>query len=161
MAGTLVFVPVIAEQAAALAAGTPLGPVDCFRVTGELLETVGLGPGDDEDAERACLLLASVHALATSGRRLVLVAEVQPASLVANPDERHNGGARLAGLVPRQVQCFFADDPADPLPGRVAQRVAGRTVDEAWDDEGVQELLATHDLLWHGAEELARLGQDG
>lgn len=161
MVGQLVFVPVSGEQARALAEGGSLpGPLDAFATTSALLAALDYTPDMAEDAEYAALVLASVHGLARHQQRLVLVAEV-PANLVGEwPDERDNGGVQLSQLSRRAVQSFFTDEASTDVADAVAA-ASGLSIDQVWETDQVQALLAEHDLLWHSVEELGRIGQDG
>jgi len=155
-----VFVPCSREQARALGRGEPLGRCRAHALTPELYQTLGMAPGDDEDAEYAAMVLASVSALAHHGERLVLVAEV-PAATVGEGEDPANGEVELSGLSPRAVQCFFTEQRPQPLADAAAGAVRGLGLDEAWEAEQVQQLLREGDMLWHSVEELGRLGEDG
>lgn len=153
MSNTLIFVPVSQTQAAALLADGFLPERQAFTVTPQLVEMLEYGPDQQEDAEYAAMVIASVAGLSTFGHRLVLVAEVPQESLglAADPE---NGEMLVGRLDRQQVVAFFADDPAVDV-SAAAQEAAGLGIDDAWNQQAVVELLATSDLLWHGAEELA------
>ena len=153
MAGTLVFVPAGPDQARSLVAGDVLTDVAAFSVTDDMLDTVGLTRADDEDAERACLLLASIAGLAAHGVRLVLVADV--ATAVPGGPDQHNGGVTVARLSLSQVESFFTDAQDNPLVVTGAAACSGQSLDDAWELEPVQALLRGADPLWNAAEELA------
>lgn len=156
----MVFVPTTPAQARALWQGEVLRQVQAFAVTPQLLDTLDMGPKDAEDAEYACLVLASVWGLATHGTRLVLVAQADD-HLVEAGGESHNGGIRLTSLGKRQVESFFTDEDRQPLADAARTAVAGKDLDDAWEDDAVQQLVRRADLLWHSVEELAHLGSDG
>lgn len=159
MSGVLVFVPSSPERARALFDGEPFPACQAFAVTPPLLRTLDLTPADEEDAEFACMVLASVWGLARYGTRLVLVAEV-PANQLTDGDETDNGGVRLTGLTRAHVQSFFTDEAGQPLAPAAAARVQGLGLDEAWETDEVQDLVHRTSLLWHSVEELAVLGKD-
>ncbi|MEL4357567.1 MULTISPECIES: DUF6912 family protein [unclassified Luteococcus] len=159
MTGVLVFVPVAPGQAASLLRDGSLPGCQAFSVTPALRETLGHGPAEAEDSEYACLVLASVHGLATHGRRLVLVAEVAPAT-VKPGEETENGGVRLTGLARSSVRSFFTDEDPQPLAEAAATAIRGMGLDQAWETEQVQALVRGADLLWHAVEELPILGED-
>lgn len=151
----LVCVPVTAEQAGLVAEGrTVPGPLQVFTVTTDLLDTFGLQPGDDEQAEFATLLLAGLWSLREYGSRLVLVAKVDPASL-NDGAEQANGGHRLSELPAAAVEAWFADEPTVPV-APVVEAIAGLTLDEAWETPEVHDLHARYDLLWHSVVELRK-----
>lgn len=156
---TLVFVPTSTEQARALWQGTDLtGPVPAFATTRSLLDALDYSADMAEDAEYAALVLASVDGLCRFGERVVLVAEVSDRKVAENPDELDNGGVLLAGLGKAEVQSFFTDaEGTDIADARAAAREL--TIDQVWETDQVQALLAHSDLLWHSAEELATIGQ--
>lgn len=156
---TLVFVPTSTEQAQQLWQGTPpAAPIRAFSTTPALLAALDYTAEMAEDAEYAAMVLASVDGLCRHGERVVLVAEVPEGDVAENPDELDNGGVLLAGLSKAAVQSFFTDDPATEL---ADARAAARdlTIDQVWETEQVQALLAQSDLLWHSVEELAAIGQ--
>lgn len=152
-ARVLVFVPVSDQQAALIASGdTVPGPLQGFTVNEALLEMFGLTTADDERADFACLLVASIWGLINHGRRLVLTAQIDP-ELLLEGDAAADGGCRLTALPHDRVEAWFADDESAPA-SEVAELVAGLDLDEAWEHPGVAALLAEHDLMWHSVVEL-------
>ncbi|RLP11707.1 hypothetical protein [Propionibacterium australiense] len=152
----IVLVPVDEAQARRLGVEHQVlsGPLAVFVANQALCRTFELLPGGEE-AELAALQVASVSALARTGRRLVLAAQLPVAMIGEAIDEAEvaNGAASLARLAPDRVQAFFADD--DRVDATVAaQSASGLGVDEAWGLTAVQELLA-EPLLWHDISELA------
>ena len=154
----LVFVPISADDAPRAASGTLAGPLTAYAVTRELVGALGYGDDMAEDAEYAALVLASVAGLTRHGQRLVLVADVAP-DLVSAGDDPANGEVRLARLEPRWIVSWFTDEPSVDVTDAAAA-AAGLDLDTAWDAAAVQELVASHELLWHGPAELAALGED-
>lgn len=151
----LVCVPVGPEEAAQVAAGrTVTGPLQVFTVTAQLLDTFGLQPADDEEAEYAALLLAGLWSLREHGRRLVLIAMV-PADQLSDGPETANGGRLLAELLAPSVEAWFSDDVGAPV-AQVAAAIAGFDLDQAWEHPGVQSLHINHALLWHSVVELEK-----
>lgn len=124
------------------------------RVTPQLLEALGYSPEQGEDAEYAALVLASVAALARYGRRLVLVAEVDPA-LVSQGRDPDNGACVVSSVPVGAITCWFSeDDRVDP--SAAAAACHGLDIDTAWGFDEVQELLSGADLMWNDVEEYRR-----
>lgn len=154
----LVFLPTDARGARRLRSegGTNL---QAFAVTPQLRAVLDLSASDEEEAERAAMVIGSVWGLAQFGRRLVLVAEV-PASMLAPNDEAGNGGVTLIRLDPSWITAWFSDED-DAVAGDAARQVAGMVIDDAWNDVTVQSLLAYHELSWHDiTEELPAASSD-
>lgn len=151
----LVCVPVTAEQTGMVAERrTVPGPLQVFTVTPDLMDTFGLAPGAEEEAEFASLLLAGLWSLREHGHRLVLIAKVDPAGLRPGP-EQANGGQLLTELPAAAVEAWFDDEAATPVAG-VVDAIRGMTFDEAWEAPGVTHLHAQYDLLWHSVVELRK-----
>jgi hypothetical protein len=146
---TVVLVPVSRDQLSELRQAPLPGTLRGFAVTPALLDTFGLGEGDDEEADRTALLLAGLSALLSYGRRLALVAET---ATTDNGDPF--GEVTLAGLAWSDVSAIFADAAeAESLVRTTAEAVSGLDLDAAWDTDEVQALMTEHDLLWYGPEE--------
>lgn len=165
----LVMVPVDSEQATRLWQGAELEDVQAFTANARLRQTVGIDDAQHqksqgEDAEYACLVLASIWGLATHGRRLVLAAEL-PGALLAEGEEADNGGVLVTRLPRRAVTSFFTDQPAgssgggDSLVEKARGACQGMDLDDAWETDEVQALVQGSDLLWHSVDELATLDQ--
>ena len=148
------FIPIAHEELAAIDGTVQLTDRKAHRVTPELLSSLGYTPGQQEDAEYAALVLASVAALAAYGERLVLVAEVE-ASLVRSGDNPANGDCLVAQVAPEAMTCWFSEAPASTFPPP-QQPAQGLDVDTAWGFEEVQGLLHESDLLWNDVEEYRR-----
>lgn len=146
----LVFLPTDARGAHRLRSegGTSL---QGFAVTSQLRSVLDLSASDEEQAERAAMVIGSVWGLARFGRRLVLVAEV-PATVLTASDEVDNGGVTLTRLDPSWITAWFADED-DAVAAEAARAVAGMVIDDAWSDVAVQSLLAYHELSWHDITE--------
>ena len=148
----IVMVPVSAEQLARLAAGEILsGPLMGIAPTGELASTFGVEPG--EQAEAAALQLADVLGLTgpyLGGTRRVVVAQLVGRP---NPDDAANGLVVIDGLASGDVTAFFTG-PGDPA---AAGQAGGLNIDDAWEQPGVQNLLATEPLGWHDLSELVQV----
>ena len=105
---SLVFVALYWADAVALRSGADLGPRTGCAPTEELARR--LGPdADREEVEYAALHQAGEYAPATTARRLVLAADVEPAQLAGAGDGW--GGVTVAGLRWSQVSALFADEP--------------------------------------------------
>ena len=119
-----------------------------------MLEELGFEPGQEEDAEYATLVLASVAALASHGERLVLVAEVD-SSFISPGDDAVNGACVVSRVPQAAMTCWFGDaDEVDS--GDAAAAAKGLDIDIAWEMDEVQALLHGHDLLWNDVEEYRR-----
>ena len=158
----LTFVPVSRDEAVSLAAGAPLpAPRTGFAATDALVTAQGLAADREEEAEYAAMVLASVWGLVHHGERVVLVAELPPELIgAAGPDEveADNGAVSIASIPPGSVVSWFADEPdAAAAVAAGAEAARGLPIDEAWNLSPVEALVTGHDLLWHGAEELAAL----
>ncbi len=157
MGHDLVFVPVTAEEAQAIVDGATLaGPRPGFAATPELVDTFGLRPDEDEEAEHSAVLLASLAGLIATGRRLVVVAEGVGVSPAEDPAARANGGVVVGDLPSSRCTAWFGDETDEPTRSAVAVAAAlveGLDLDPAWALPEVQSLLARHDLLWHGMAE--------
>ncbi|MDO5736552.1 MAG: hypothetical protein Q4P15_08760 [Propionibacteriaceae bacterium] len=150
----LVFVPVARTELDSIQGETQLRDRPAHRVTPELLDELGFEPGQEEDAEYATLVLASVAALATHGERLVLVAEVD-SSFIAPGDDLVNGACVVSRVPQTAMTCWFSDaDEVDS--GDAAAAAKGLEIDIAWEMDEVQALLHGHDLLWNDVEEYRR-----
>ena len=154
MTKELVFIPIARDELAAIDGSVLLTGRAAHHVTPELLAALEYTAGQEEDAEYAALVLASVAALTRFGERLVLVAEVD-ASLIASGDDPENGACVLTRVAPEAMTCWFSEAPGvDPSAAAVAVR--GLDIDTAWGFDEVQELLHESDLLWNDVEEYRR-----
>lgn len=150
---TVVLVPVSVEQLSGLRAAPLTGPVAGFAVTPGLLDTFGLSDADEEEADRTALLLAGLSSLISYGKRLALVVDA-----VAVDDRHPLGEVSLQGVAWGGVSAIFADSPeAATAVSAAAEAVSGLDLDVAWDVDAVHVLMAEHDLLWFGPEELDTL----
>jgi len=150
---TVVLVPVSVEQLSGLR-GAPLpGPAIGFAVTPGLRDTFGLNDADDEEADRTALLLAGLSSLMAHGKRLALVVDA-----VAVDDSDAFGEVTLGGVAWGDVSAIFADAPqAATAVSEAARAVVGLDLDAAWDTDAARALMAEHDLLWYGPEEVDAL----
>jgi hypothetical protein len=150
---TVVLVPIAVEQLSGLRAAPLAGPVAGFAVTPGLLDTFGLSDADEEEADRTALLLAGLSSLISYGRRLVVVIDA-----AAVDDGDPFGGVTQRGVAWGGVSAIFADSPeAATAVSDAAEAVSGLELDVAWDVDAVHVLMAEHDLLWFGPEELDTL----
>ena len=154
MSKELVFIPIARDELAAIDGSVQLTDRAAHHVTPELLVALGYRVGQEEDAEYAALMIASVAALTRFGERLVLVAEVND-SLIMNGDDLENGACILTRVAPEAMTCWFSEAPGvDASAAAVAVR--GLDIDTAWGFDEVQELLRESDLLWNDVEEYRR-----
>lgn len=150
----LVFVPLAAAELQGWAGNGQFAPSEAFAVTPSLQRAFGFSAADDEDAEHTALHVAGLAALLRTGRRLVAVAE-SPARAVTGSEF---GEVEVAALPWTSVNALFADDPAGAAAATGIDS-AGSALADAWDDPGVADLLASHELLWHGPSEWAVLAR--
>lgn len=149
----LVFIPIAAEELAAITGDVQLVNREAYTVTPELLSAQELRTDQVEEAEFAALVLASVTSLSRFGQRLVLVAEVPPADVVPGPDAA-NGGCTVASVSQNSLTCWFSDAPGLDVTAAAAS-ARGLDLDTAWERPQVQELIQ-HDLLWNDVQEFKR-----
>ena len=148
----LIFRPVSEQELCQLAQGRVLtGPA--WAATPSFRDAFGLGPFDDEDAERTALHIAALAGLIQYGRRLVVVAEAPARD--AGTDFGAVGVDRLAF---EHVTALFTEDAAaQPLADATRSAIAQLGVEDAWDHAAHGALLAEADLLWYGPDEWAAL----
>ena len=150
----LVFIPVAADELGVLKGDPAVADRVAYAVTPELLAELGYDEAESEDAEYAALVLASVAGLAAHGERLVVVAQVD-GSLVRAGEDAANGEVLLTGCPPSAMTAWFSEEPG--VDYRDAAAIAkGMTIDQAWEQPQVQELLNHHDLLWNDVVEYGR-----
>ena len=154
MTKELVFIPVSRDELAAIDGSVRLTGRAAHRVTPELLAALEYTVGQEEDAEYAALVLASVAALTRFGERLVLVAEVD-VSLISGGDDPENGACFLTRIAPEAMTCWFSEAPGVDA-SAAAAAVRGLDIDTAWGFDEVQELLRESALLWNDVEEYRR-----
>lgn len=154
MTRELVFIPIARDELAAIDGSVPLIDRAAYRVTPELLAALDYEAGQEEDAEYAALVLASVAALTRFGERLVLVAEVED-SVVRDGDDLVNGACVVSRVAPETMTCWFSEAPGVDT-SLAAAAARGLDIDTAWGFDEVQELLRESDLLWNDVEEYRR-----
>lgn len=147
----LVFLPIAAEELDLLGEGPGAGQRVAYTVTPELLDELGYDEADSEDAEYAALVLASVAALTRYGQRWVIVAEVDP-GLVQPGDDPANGEVLLSQCPRAAMTAWFCEEPGVDV-ADAAAIAQGLSIDQAWEQPQVQELLSSHDLLWNDVVE--------
>lgn len=135
---------------------TPTGQVEAgtvqgFAPTPALYEAFDLTGEQEEEADYAALVLASVQALADHGARTVIALAVDDGQ-VADRAPGHNGEVSVSDVRPAQVTSWFADAPGVDVAAAAAE-AAGHDLDDAWEGEQVQQLLREHALLWHTPQE--------
>ena len=148
--GVMVCIPANRELARELLVNGSSEQLAAFAPTQQLYQTFDLAPNQDEDAEFAATLIASVTALTQFGERVVLVAEVT--GYVTNPATEENGGVFIPGVRPNQIAAWFVDETPE-VAQKAAKAATGMSIDEAWEVAEVAELLANHDLCWHDPSE--------
>ena len=152
MSRVLVCIPVPAEGTA----GHLAGPVQGFSANASLREVLGIAepePGSSakaadelrEEAEYGALVIASVWGLTQFGVRLVVTAEVDSAQISAGEEPEH-GGVLVSDVGSQQVIAVFGDDD-ETAAAQAAGQVRGDSIDQAWANAAVADLL-THELLW-------------
>ncbi|MDO5676659.1 MAG: hypothetical protein Q4G35_04020 [Propionibacteriaceae bacterium] len=143
----LVFIPVASDELGMFAGKPPVVDRTAYAVTPELLRELEYGEDEIEDAEHAAMVLASVAGLATHGERVVVVAEVDSAHVSPGVDPL-NGQIVLAQCPPSAMISWFSEEPGVDV-ADAAAIAKGLTIDQAWAQPQVQELLENHDLLWN------------
>ncbi|MDO5092956.1 MAG: hypothetical protein Q4D79_05965 [Propionibacteriaceae bacterium] len=154
MAKELIFIPIARSELGAIDGSLSLTQRSAHRVTSELLAALEYSPEQQEDAEYAALVLASVAALAAFGERLVLVAEVD-STFITPGDDLPNGACIVAKVRPQNMTCWFSEAPGVDSSGAAAA-AHGLDIDTAWGFDEVQDLLRESDLLWNDVEEYRR-----
>ena len=148
------FIPIARDELAAISGSVQLADRAAHHVTPELLAALDYRVGQEEEAEYAALVIASVASLTRFGERVVLVAEVDD-SLIINGDDLENGACILTRVFPEAMTCWFSEAPGvDASAAAIAVR--GLDIDTAWGFDEVQELLHESDLLWNDVEEYRR-----
>ncbi len=145
----LVFVPL---DPAGLAqwAQSGIRDVTGFAATPSFLDTFDLPVADSEDADLTLLELAGIEGLLRHGRRLVAVGQfaadgIEPAEF---------GAVAADGVSWESIESLFADDPVGAQAATVVHaNLPESTLEAAWEDEAVTDLLRTTELLWHGPSE--------
>lgn len=141
------FIPIASTELGMLSGNPPLTQRPAYTVTPELLAELEYRPDEMEDAEHAAMVLASVAGLAAHGERVVLVAEVDAEQLRPGPDP-DNGEVLLTRCPPSAMIAWFAEEPGADVADAAAIS-KGLTIDQAWAQPQVQELLGNHQLLWN------------
>lgn len=145
----MVFIPVRADEARALRAGEPLKAGSAYAATEALRATFDYGADEDEDANFAAQVFASLRCLVDGFDRCLLAAEsaVVPVATgestfgeVAPPDVRW-----------RDVRAIFIGESGSAT---YAESARGRTLSDLWADDATHTFLADHDLLWFDPTEL-------
>lgn len=136
----MVFVPLAADELRTLSAGS-LAPAEAYAATPGLLAAYGFGPGEDEEADHAAQVLASLACVRRGLPRLVAAAEV--AALPPATGDSASGGVRPGPIAWRDVQALFVDDP-DDLPATAALEAAAA---------GDLAAIESHPLLWFAPSE--------
>ncbi|MFD0866230.1 DUF6912 family protein [Tessaracoccus lubricantis] len=143
----LVFIPIASDELDMLVGGVAVDGRAAYTVTPELMAELEYDEDETEDAEHAAMVLASVAGLAAHGERVVVVAEVDP-SLVRPGEDPANGQVQLTQCPPSAMIAWFAEEPGVDV-ADAAAIAKGMTIDQAWAQPQVQELLENHDLLWN------------
>lgn len=153
--GTMVFWATTPEAARAFAANGSQTVADkAFAATDELRAAFGYRPEDEEDADFAAQLFASLQCLVDGGDRLVIAVEVdrQPPAATSGADLGRVGQVQLPW---RRVRAIFRDAPDDLAALRAyAESLRGKEIEELWEDDEIRGMLTGHDLLWFDASEL-------
>ena len=143
----LVFIPIASSELGVFAGRPPVVDRTAYTVTPELLAELEYDEEQMEDAEHAAMVLASVAGLSAHGERIVVVAEVDEGQLEKGVDPA-NGQVVLRQCAPSAMISWFAEEPGVDV-ADAAAIAKGLTIDQAWGQPQVQELLENHDLLWN------------
>ncbi|GAA2108342.1 hypothetical protein GCM10009841_28740 [Microlunatus panaciterrae] len=177
----MIFIPLAASVLRQLRAAGPDGRTGSwlgFAATPEMMSAHGLRPADLEDAEYTALTYAGVQALLepdTDQLRLVVAAE-PPASYSSTASDSstgsdsstvsdrgsgadaETGAQQVSRLRWQDIQALFVDEPAAADAVRAARAAAsGRSLTQALELPVVDDLINTHDLLWHLPQELDQI----
>lgn len=136
----MVFVPLTADELRTLRDDSLDVPV-AYAATAGLREAYGFGPGEDEEADHAAQVVASVARVREGAPRLVVAAEVSSLPAATDAPAGAVAGLRLAW---RDVRALFVDDP-DDLPD-AATLAAGA--------DGDLGPLEAYPLLWFAPSEV-------
>lgn len=149
----MVFVPVAQGELEQLISGQDLdGERVGFSATQSLRQALEYSLDQEEELERAALVLASIWGLAKFGARLVAVAMTDSIGEASQDD--HNGAVTIKCLPVKYFTAWFGDEAAaDSAVMAAKQAAAGKTLDDAWEEDAVQQLMSEYDLLWHGNTE--------
>ncbi len=121
-----------------------------YAVTDQLMSTFDLKGGDEEEAEYAAMLLASVDAWSHHRPRIVFSFSVESAHCFTHDQQAHNGGVRIT-CCRKELTAFFVDEKNAPAPDDLAG-----DLDRAWEDNRVQEALIDNAMLWHEQSEFEK-----
>lgn len=147
MTRQLVFIPIASDELSVFVGRPAVVDRTAYTVTPELLAELGYGQDDLEDAEHAAMVLASVAGLSAHGERVVVVAEVEPDRVLPGIDP-DNGQVILTQCPPSAMIAWFTEEPGVDT-ADAAAAAKGLTIDQAWAQPQVQQLLEHHDLLWN------------
>lgn len=161
----MIFLPMTAARARRIrTAGGTEDLLDGWAATPQMITAHGYRPEDDEDAEYAAQLYASVAALdavAEPGdevdHRLVVAAEVPAGRISDAGHDRDHGAVRVDGLRWPEVTAVFVDEPAAADAVRSAREAVGTAADLPMEVlvelPAVAVMIDDHDLLWHHPDE--------
>jgi hypothetical protein len=153
----MIFVPMTADEAAALRSGVGVDRYQGCAVTANLVASMDADTVPEE-VEYAALSNAGVLALLIkpNAPRLVVAAEVREEQVVDQGASQ--GEVDVNGLTWAQVRALFADEPAASEAVRLAGKaVAGEGLAAALAAPEVATVLDAYDLLWYAPEELDQL----
>lgn len=145
----MVFVPVRADEVSAVRSGEPLGGGPAYAASRSLRATFDYGPKEDEDADFAAQVFASLRCLVDGIDRCLLA--VESAALPPETGERAFGEVARPEVRWRDVRAIFIGESGT---GEYAESARGRTLTDLWADDATHDFLATHDLLWFDPTEL-------
>jgi hypothetical protein len=124
-----------------------------YAATPMLRDVFGYGAGQDEEADYAAQLFASLAGLASGWDRCVLAVRVP--ELPPGTEGTDFGQVELPPIRWEDVTAVFFDDvKALPSVRAYAETVRGRGIGDIWADRATDALVADHDLLWFAPSEL-------
>lgn len=136
----LLFVPLTADELRALRGGS-LRAGQAYAATEALRRAYDLGPADDEEADHAAQVLASLACVRAGVPRLVAAAEV---SRLPTATDDPLGAVAPLTVAWRDIRALFIDDPDEPPTDAVLAEAVG----------GDLGALAAHPLLWFAPSEV-------
>jgi hypothetical protein len=166
----MIFVPLSRPRASeARATGGTDEELAAFAATPRMIAAHGYRPDEDEDADYAAQLYASIAGLIGAGEpagadrpedsdsRLVISAEVPAGRIRESDRDPEHGAVVVQGLKWSEVTAVFVDEPAAAPAVRAAREAISGSDDHRLttllDLPAVMTLTDDHDLLWHTPDE--------
>ena len=155
----LVFLPLTPDELAAWAGGGRRpGPAPGYTVTPAMAAAFGFDDPAGEDASHTALCVASLAGLLRHGVRLVAVAELPWRAAEDDLPESAEFGAVSVGEADfAAVTALFGEGSDAAAVTALATALDGVPLEQAWERDEVQALLADGALAWYGPAEWQQL----